>query len=307
MRNISYLLILLFCFLLSGCSEPELRPAPVPDNYEESIREWKEYRIGVLTEPTGWLRLEDLIWLDEGRNSFGSGSDQDIRFPEGTIPEHAGFFVLENDSVIMNVDEGVEIYHEDEPVREMILLDGENRPHVIHENLEWYIDTRGDQHGVRVYNHDTPKADNFDGFPSYPLDEEWHLQGRFVHHPEEKTIEIVNVQGEIINRPSPGRVEFRVDGELHSLNAFETSSGLFLMFTDETSQTETYQAGRYMITDYPDGDGNVIVDFNKAYNPPCAFSRFTTCQFPPPQNRLETAIEAGEKRPVEWQGIEVED
>jgi len=301
-RNL-LILIILPCFLIAGCAQDEFGQAPLPDNYEESIAEWQEYRIGVLTDSTGWLRLADLIWLDEGENSFGSGSSQEIQFPEGTIPESAGTFTLSGGTVTMQVNPGVEITHDGSPVEEMTIFDGDDRPKLEHESLIWYVDSRGDDHGIRIYNRDNPKADAFDGFPRYPLDERWHLRAQFTPHQEEKTIRIVNVQGEEIDRESPGKVEFEVDGERHSLDAFETRSGLFLMFTDETNQTETYQAGRYMIVDHPEGGGELVLDFNQAYNPPCAFSKFTTCQLPPPQNRLEIAIEAGEKRPVDWEGI----
>ncbi len=297
--------VLIFCnsFFIS-CSDDELGPAPVPDNYAESIEEWKEYRIDRLTEPTGWLRLADLIWLDEGENSFGSGPDVDIRFPEGTMPDFAGIFTLSNDRVEMKVADGVTITHEGKPVNEMLIFDGENRPRVEQEDLIWFVDTRGDKQGIRIYNQDTPEADEFDGFPFYPLDPAWHLEARFIPWSDEQTIPIVNVLGDTIERSSPGQVEFAINGEYYTLDAFESASGLFLMFTDQTGRTETYQAGRYMIIDPPDEDGKTIIDFNKAYNPPCAFSKFTTCQLPPPQNRLDVAIEAGEKRPVGWEGLE---
>jgi uncharacterized protein (DUF1684 family) len=126
-----------------------------------------------------------------------------------------------------------------------------------------------------------------------------------VPHPEETTIEIANVLGEVVDEYSPGSIEFQIDGEIYSIDAFESSSGLFLMFTDSTNKTETYQAGRYMIVDLPGDDGYLTLDFNKAYNPPCAFNPFTTCQLPPQQNRLDVAIPAGEKRPVEWDGIQL--
>ncbi len=108
---------------------------------------------------------------------------------------------------------------------------------------------------------------------------------------------------EVIDRYSPGSVEFQINDEIYSLDAFESSSGLFLMFSDATSKTETYQAGRYMIAPPPGDDGFLTLDFNKAYNPPCAYNPYTTCQLPPPQNRLDVALPAGEKRPVEWEGI----
>ncbi len=301
--QISGIVLLVVISLISGCSKNELGPAPVPDNYEEEISEWKEHRIDVLKGPTNWLRLDGIYWLEEGENSFGSGNDQDLQLPEGTIPEHAGVVILEDGIITMKTAAGVKITHEGEPVTEMVLFDGENRPRVEHEDLEWFIDTRGDQHGIRLYNKDNPKADAFEGFPAYPLDEKWHLKARFIPHTDSTTITVDNVIGEQVERFSPGKVEFAIDGEIFSLIAFEASSGLFIIFADETNRTETYHAGRYMIIPFPDENGKTIIDFNKAYNPPCAFNVHTTCQLPPPQNRIDAAITAGEKHPIDWEGI----
>lgn len=306
----SYTLLLTIsvaCLIFSGCGsgEPELGPKPLPDDYEQSIIDWQEHRIDVLTDTTGWLRLVDLIWLEEGDNSFGSGEEQDIQFPEGSIAEHSGTFSLHDGEVSMNVADNVDIRHEGEPVDQLQMVgEGvEERVHATHGDLTWFIDERGDQRGVKVFSMDTPKADRFDGFPRYELKEEWHLKGHFVEYPEETAVEVVNVLGDTIDRSSPGYVTFKVDGELYSIDAFEANSGLFLMFTDHTNRSETYQAGRYMIIDHPDDNGYVTLDFNKAYNPPCAFNPFTTCQLPPPQNRLDLAIPAGEKRPVDFEGV----
>jgi uncharacterized protein (DUF1684 family) len=207
----------------------------------------------------------------------------------------------------MIVNNGVDIRHKGEPVDTLKMVgdDIDERIHAKHGALTWFIDSRNDQRGVKVFSMDTPKADRFDGFPAYPLQQEWHHNARLVPHPEETTIEIANVLGEVVDEYSPGSIEFQIDGEIYSIDAFESSSGLFLMFTDSTNKTETYQAGRYMIVDLPGDDGYLTLDFNKAYNPPCAFNPFTTCQLPPQQNRLDVAIPAGEKRPVEWDGIQL--
>ena len=302
-----FLTISAACLIFYGCGsgEAELGPKPLPNNYEQSISDWQEYRIGVLTDTTGWLRLVDLIWFEEGENSFGSGEEQDIRFPEGSIAKHAGTFLLRNGEVSMRVAENVDIRHKGERVDQLQMVgDGvEERIHATHGNLTWFIDERGDQRGVKIFSMDTPKADRFDGFPRYELKEEWHLKGRFVQHSEEASVEVVNVLGDTIDRSSPGYVTFRVNDELYSIDAFEANSGLFLMFTDQTNRSDTYQAGRYMIIDHPDDNGFITLDFNKAYNPPCAFNPFTTCQLPPPQNRLDLAIPAGEKRPVDFEGV----
>ncbi|MCC5942702.1 MAG: DUF1684 domain-containing protein [Balneolaceae bacterium] len=296
-------LLCLMLLNLCACSRSDLGPAPVPDDYEESIREWKQYRIDVLTGPTNWLRLDGIYWLNDGENSFGSGEDQDLQFPDGTIPEHAGNFYLENGVITMQVADGVTITHEGNPVQNMILFDGDERPRVEHGDLEWFIDTRDNRHGIRLYNKDNPKADAFEGFPAYPLDPDWHLKAKFVPNSDSTTIVVDNVIGEEVERYSPGNIEFMIDGNVHSVIAFEANSGLFIIVADETNRTETYHAGRYMIIPFPDENKETVIDFNKAYNPPCAFSRFTTCQLPPQQNRLDVAITAGEKRPVGWDGL----
>jgi len=305
MKNLASIPFFLAILLLNGCSSDELGPEPKPEDYNQSFQEWQEHRIDVLTDTTGWLRLVDLIWFNEGKNSFGSSPESDIRFPEGSIPENGGTFILQNGEVVMEVADGVEIYHDGEQVDSLVMLEHENeeRIHAHHGDLTWFIDSRGEQRGVKIFSMDTPAADQFDGFPRYDLQEEWHLRGRFVNHPEDKDIEVVNVQGETIQRSSPGYVEFRIDEEKYFIDAFEASNGLFLMFTDLTNQDETYQAGRYLMVDSPSDDGYITLDFNKTYNPPCAFSKFTTCQLPPPQNRLDVAIPAGEKRPVDFEGI----
>lgn len=297
------LLLLFFIISFTSCSNNDLGKAPLPENYEESIDEWKQYRVNVLTGPTNWLRLHAIYWLEEGENSFGSDEDNDITFPEGTIPGTAGIFTLENGTINMTVSEGVTITHNGQPVREFTLFDGENRPHVSHGDLEWFIDSRGDVHGIRLYNKDNPKADAFDGFPFYPLNPEWHLKTKFIPNENGTTVRVDNVLGQKVDLVSPGNIEFKANGNMHEFITFEANSGLFIMFNDETNGEETYHAGRYMIIPFPDEDNYTILDFNRAYNPPCAFNTFTTCNLPPPQNRLPVAVSAGEKTPVEWEGL----
>lgn len=298
-----YVFLLTIPLLIISCNEPELGQAPLPDNYKESINEWKEYRVDVLTGPTNWLRLHAIYWLNEGQNTFGSAEENNITFPEGTIPDTAGVFILSDNTVTMKVSDEVAITHEGEDVSDFTLFDGENRPRVQHKDLEWFIDSRGDEHGIRLYNKDSPKADAFDGFPFFPLNPNWHLKAKFIPNSDSTTVTVDNVLEEKVNLISPGNILFEADGQTHEMIAFEANSGLFIMFNDETNGSETYHAGRYMIIPFADEDGYTILDFNKAYNPPCAFNTFTTCNLPPPENRLEIAIKAGEKTPVEWEGL----
>ena len=289
--------------LIISCDNDDLGRASLPENYEESISEWKEYRVGVLTGPTNWLRLHAIYWLSEGDNTFGSAQENTITFPKGTIPDFAGVFTLSNNTVTMDVTDDVLITHEGEPVSDFTLFDGEERPHVMHGDLEWFIDSRGDEYGIRLYNKDNPKADAFDGFPFFPLNPEWHLKAKFIPNTDSTTVTVDNVLEEKVDLVSPGNIRFEVNGQTDEMIAFEANSGLFIMFNDETNGDETYHAGRYMIIPFADEEGYTILDFNKAYNPPCAFNTFTTCNLPPPENRMKIAIRAGEKTPVEWKGL----
>jgi len=304
MSTFRHFLLIALLALLHTCGDTnDLGLAPLPDDYHNQLEAWKAYRVGVLTEPTGWLRLVDLIWLEEGDNTFGSSPDVDVRFPEGTIDPIAGTFHLVDGVVTMQVREGTTITHEGQAVEEIVIRDEQNRRELHHGDLIWFIDVRGDRYGVRLFNIDTPRADDFDGFPFFETDPNWHLKGRFIPWEEERTVRLANVLGDTVHRTSPGSVEFEVDGRLHRLEAYEAINGLFIMFTDETGRSETFQAGRYVIIDPPDEQNRVIIDFNRAYNPPCAFSRFTTCHLPPRENRLDIEVHAGEKRPVGWDGL----
>ncbi len=292
--------------LLFACSEVKPDIAPVPDNYLEQVAEWKQDRIERLKAPDGWLRLAGMYILNEGENTFGSSEEADISFPTGTIPEHAGSFFVESGIITMIPAESIDILHDGEPVSEFILYDGIETPSVEYGSLKWFVITRGELTAIRLYNSENEKADSFQGFPSYPADPVWHRQARFIPNPDGTTIQVVNVLGQQDDTRSPGTLEFTVDGSLYTLDALEGGERLFVIFADQTNRTETYQAGRYMYIDYPEpGSELTVIDFNKAYNPPCAFNIFTTCQLPPPQNRLTVSITAGEKRPVEWIGLQI--
>ena len=301
-----FLFVVLSTLFFAGCERTELGKAPVPDNYEQIIEEWKQNRVETLKAPTGWLRLAGMFILEEGENTFGSGEDVDVRFPENKIGRNAGSFILEDGKVKMDLQDDIEITHNNEQVSSgKIIYDGENAPELEHGDLHWFVIQRQDLFAIRLYNKDNEKADEFTGFPRYEKDENWRLKARFKPNPEGSQIIILNVlnQAEPIN--SPGVLEFEVDGERYTIDALSSADGrLFLIVGDETNRSETYQAGRYMYIDPPEeGSNYTVIDFNKIYNPPCAYNTHTTCQLPPPQNRLELSITAGEKRPVDWEGL----
>ncbi len=258
-----------------------------------------------LTNPTGWMRLAGMYWLQEGENSFGSGNEVDIKFPEGSIPEYAGEFILHEGTVLLQAANGIEFIQNGESFRQKEIYDGEEALSVEYGSLEWLIIEREELTGIRLYNKSNPKVDAFTGFDRYPLNPEWHLKAKFLPADEGETISIVNVLGQQVDTPSPGTIEFMKDGKLYTLDALEGTDQMFLIVGDLTNRTETYQAGRYIYIDYPEeGSEYTVIDFNKIYNPPCSYNLFTTCQLPPVQNRLELEITAGEKRPQDWDGLE---
>ena len=292
--------------ILVACSGPEPGKAPTPDNYLQMVEEWKKNRVETLKQPIGWLRLAGMEWLEEGENRFGSGEEVDIRFPEGAMPDFSGTFVLEDGVVTMKVADGVEITHNGEPVTELVMDRGDDTA-ADYGSLHWFVISRDDMMAIRFYNRENPQADAFEGFPAYPVDPEWRRQARFHPNPDGTTIPIVNVLGQQVDAPTPGTIEFTLNGERHTLLALEGSDRMFIIVADETNRTETYQAGRYIYIDYPEeGSDYTVIDFNKLYNPPCAYNLFTTCQLPPIENRLNTSITAGEKRPVDWVGLDAE-
>jgi hypothetical protein len=138
----------------------------------------------------------------------------------------------------------------------------------------------------------------FVGIDRYPVSLAWRVQAHFEPHPAGKTLDIVNVTGSLDATPNPGLLHFTFDGEPYSLEALEgTDTQLFLIIADRTSGRDTYGAGRFVYVDLPK-DGRTVIDFNQAYNPPCAFTAYSTCPLPPPENRLDLAVTSGERRPI---------
>lgn len=303
--SIRSLLILLSIPFLFACSRDDLGQAQFPDNYEAQFDTWHDNRLESLTSPTGWMRLAGMFWLENGENTFGSSDTVDIRFPEGTIPGYAGVLMLEGDQVHFQAAGDVQITHDGNPVEEKIIYNGEEALHLEYGSLEWLVIEREELIGIRLYNKDNPKVDAFTGFDRYPLSPEWYLNAKFVPAAEGATIPVVNVLGQQVDSPTPGTIEFSVGEQLYTLDALEGDDRMFIIVGDLTNRSETYQGGRYIYIDYPEEDSDyTIIDFNKLYNPPCAYSIFSTCLLPPIQNRLDLAVTAGEKRPKGWDGLE---
>jgi uncharacterized protein (DUF1684 family) len=283
--------------LILGCIE---NPAAVEDlaAYEQSIADWHASREERLLGPDGWLNLAGLYWLVEGSNSFGSAASNDIVLPQGRAPERVGEFVLRDGRVSMQVRSGVTVLHEGSPVKQLDLThDGAGEPTLLtHGSLAWFAIKRMDRMGLRVRDYEHPALRAFPGIDTYPVVPDWRVSARLEPYPEPRRVSVRTVvEGLGWDPVAPGVLAFEINGDPLSLEAFEAGDDLFILFADLTSGTETYPGGRYLYARRPGPDGLTVLDFNKAYNPPCAFNEFATCPLPSRRNRLPVMISAGEK------------
>jgi uncharacterized protein len=257
---------LLVIVVFSAISCSRYGQAPIPPDYESTFDAWSQLRHHSLTNPTGWMRLSGMLWIENGTIAFLGGE------------------VERRDSLVFHAD--------------TLLFNGPDSPIIEAGTYRWRIIKRTGLIGIRIWNTENAEVDAFTGFPRYAIDTTFVRNARFRPNPPGTTLPIVNILGKVEDMPSPGVLEFDLDGDVHTLHALEGETQFFVIFADPTNRTETYQAGRFIYIDPPkEGSDRTIIDFNKAYNPPCAYSEFTTCQLPPEGNVLSVSITAGEKRP----------
>jgi uncharacterized protein len=271
-------------------------------DYRKEIETFRKERNDGLKRDDGWLTLVGLYWLKPGENKLGSDPGNAVILPEGKAPALAGVITREvtrdGDKVRLTVQPGVALTAEGKeiPPGMEIQPDATGKPTVLElGSLNFFVIKRGDRLGVRIKDKQNPLRASFKGLDNYPIRPEWRIVARFEPY-KDKKIPIANIVGLVEDNPSPGAVVFDWQGKTYRIDALQGSpeGGLFLLFGDKTNGKETYGAGRFLDTD-PPKDGKVVVDFNTAYNPPCAFTAFATCPLPPAQNKLAVAIEAGEK------------
>ena len=294
-RAIPFGLFALLLLLIGACNSPN----PVITDeaaYVESIEAWQQERLERLKNKNGWLSLAGLYWLEQGENSFGSDPSNKIVFPE-KADAFGGTLILEDSTVTLKVAEGVEISTNDSLLTSIQLKnDHEDETTYLQQgDLAWYIVKRGERFGIRLRDHKHPRIDMLDHIPSYPIQSSYVVEATL--EPFESPLEMTvatPLEGYTETYQVPGILKFRLQGKDLELYPFTSGSGYFLVIADETSAVDTYGAGRFMYAT-PDSTGRIILDFNKAYNPPCAFSPYATCPMPPRENFLKLAIEAGEK------------
>lgn len=244
-------------------------------DYKNDIESWRAAEEASLRADNGWLTLAGLEWLQQGENR--------IALPKGA-PDF-GVFELRGGKVTL--------HRPDAPPVEM-RSDMTGKPSVVERgSYSVTVIERGKRTGIRIRNKNSPSRSEFHGMKWYPVQEEYRIVARWEAYEKSKTIAIVNVLGDVSEERSTGRAWFQFHGKEYSLEPVDQGAKLFFIFSDRTSGKETYGGGRFLYADRP-RDGRVILDFNKAVNPPCAFTPFATCPLPPAQNRLQVRIEAGE-------------
>jgi uncharacterized protein (DUF1684 family) len=293
MRALRFLIVALL-------ASPGITACDPANGYEEEILAWREGRMERLMSDTGYLALAGLFWLQEGESTFGSDPSNALSFPAHSAPAKAGVFIHENGVTSVRAYPGTPLLHDGEPVVEMRMAhDGEENTTLLTlGDLSFYVINRSDRYAIRMRDLNSEIRKSFRGIDSYPIDAAYRVTARFEPYEPAKRVPIVNEVGTVDTMLSPGALVFELLGEECRLDPVVSSleaQSYFLIFRDATTGVETYDSGRFLYTDLP-VDGEVIVDFNKAYNPPCAFSPYTTCPLPPLQNDLKVSVRAGEKR-----------
>lgn len=298
--------------LFTACAKMEepakTQPSPAPTavaaatpalSYEQELEQWKAKRLANLKGEDGWLTLIGLFWLKEGENRFGSDPANEIVLPEGKAPALAGTLRLASGRVSLEAKPDAKITSKGQPVTTLELKSDEDGDETLLEmgSLSFHVVKRGDRLGLRVKDRENPARAAFKGTDYYPAERKWVVNARFEPYQPPKQVPIRNVLGMETEENSPGVLAFEVDGQPYKLEALKErgEEEFFIIFADQTSGKETYGAGRYLYADPPGADGVVRLDFNKAYSPPCAFTKYATCPLPPAQNRLPLRVEAGER------------
>jgi len=267
--------------------------------YRAEVQKWRADREARLKADGGWLSLAGLFWLNEGPNRFGTDPAGDIVLPEGSAPPKAGVFELKAGQVTVALLPGASGRLAGQPVSSPTAMrpDTSGAPDVLEMGtLSMNVIKRGEKYGIRLKDKNSAVRRGFLGLKWFDVREDYRVEARFVSYPQPKPVKVPNVLGQSESMPSPGYAEFTLNGKAVKLDGVmedPQAEQLFFILRDQTSGKETYGAGRFLYAELPKA-GKIVLDFNKAYSPPCAFTPYATCPLPPPQNWMPVRVEAGE-------------
>ena len=302
----SYALTLLMLSL--GAWDPAVSSLPArPDQgasgaagYRRAVETWRADREAKLKADDGWLTLAGLFWLEEGENTVGSAPDAAVALAPGSAPAEVGTIAFRDGIATFTPAPGADVRINGKPAATQAL-----RPQpgdydtVATGSVTMFVIKRGNRYGVRVRDRNSAQRRGFAGLRWFPIREEYRVTARFIPHPAPTSIMIANVLGAVEPWPTPGKVVFTLNGRqltLHPVLDGPDAKELFFIFRDGTTGEGTYPGGRFLYAAMP-ANGEVVLDFNRAESPPCAFTPFATCPLPPKENALPVRIEAGELNP----------
>lgn len=290
--NMKKALSLIVSLILVNCLSAQV------NDYKATVNQWHKNRIEQLKKPNGWLNLEGLFWLHKGINQFGSAKTADCHYDNSLFPDVMGHFNYDGDSVTWTNANGYQIdinKVKSNNITYKVFKADEQAVEMSWNQFSWIVIKREDKVGIRFRNLKAKTLLDFKGIERFPVNADWRINGKLVQ-PVEDILMITNVLGQNTATKNAGKFVFEKNGQTFSLDVIdEGGDKLFIVFADQTSGVSTYGAGRFIEIPKPDANGNTAIDFNYAYNPPCAFTAFATCPLPPKQNRLALKIEAGEK------------
>jgi uncharacterized protein (DUF1684 family) len=282
----------LLCGIASAADKAS--PSSVDVAYQQSFEKWKAELVDDLKQE--WLPLAGLFWLKPGENSFGADSKNAIVFPKG--PARGGSFTLQGKTVVATFAPGANATIAGKPVSTVELQpDTTGNPTVVElGSLRLHLIVRGERIGIRLKDLESDAVRQYHGPQFFPLDLSYRVTATWLPSDGKQTVDVPNVLGDVSATPIAGTAVFKINGQELRLTDLggDAAHGLFFVFSDPTSKTDTYPGGRFLQTD-PVTNGTVLLDFNRAYNPPCAVTPYATCPLAPKENRLSVAIPAGEE------------
>ncbi len=289
--------ILLTCasLLCASCGQTE-DPGDLLQ-YEADILQWRAERLQRLQGPGGYLNLVGLFWLTPGTTTIGSASDNDIVFPMAAA-DYVGELQVSDQGVMFVVANDVDVRVDNQPVQAVLVADDTTGAAVTvtHASIVWTIIKRDGRFALRLRDYEHPAIAAFPPIEYYPINPALRVAAELHRFAEPKILKVDTVIEGLGWQPeSPGVVVFELENQSLQLEAYASGDELFFVFGDRTSGRETYPAGRFLYAELPADGELTVLDFNRAYNPPCAFNDFATCPVAAPQNRLPIRIEAGEK------------
>ncbi|MBL8517752.1 MAG: DUF1684 domain-containing protein [Betaproteobacteria bacterium] len=271
--------------------------------YVKSIEDWRATVEKSLKRDNGWLTLAGRYVMKPGVNTIGAASGNDILLPKGVGPDKLGQVIVDGKMIVLKLADGITMKGKEGEFKgeRVLLTDSSNRDWVTLGRMAFHVIERKGTYVLRLADNESEVRKQFAGRTWYDVNRAVKVAARFVPYPPGKTITIVDIIDELHDSPSPGYLEFELNGQTMRLDtvAEPGDKELFIILKDQTAGKGTYNSGRFLYVEWPEAvrksGGPVTIDFNKVYNPPCAFSEFTTCPLPPKQNQLKVKLEAGEK------------